>query len=793
MKRKLLYVLMLGVMLGVSGCATGQSSGSGGGSSSIPADSSGSASVSKNFGTPTRSATFGNAGRMGSVYQADLEGPGSRDQVVAGRQSEGQRGSELSVLSWSGNTLVNNTAKWFPGGTNRITGTEPSVQFADMFKTGRNDMVVGASIDARDPGNSYVFKNVGGSFQRIEIQSKAWGHDINVYDLNGDGFKDVIIADYGPNTTFAINNGVNGFTSLLQRNPNNGIYTASSIAAGDFMGNGSVSLVATDMGTGKNRTVLASLNIVPGGVDTTIIADLPGSRFNLPKWAASGFGVPGSRGHDIRAINYDFNGDGRADVIVMSRPARTGGSWPNFSEIQFLKNNGGGSFSDVTDSTVSGYNTSMPVSYSPRFVDLNGDGQTDILLPAQGGTQLLLKSGGSYVAAYQQVFNEFGQAAAAAGAGNGPNGNVVTLVQAPNGKTYLMSVNLGGVAYLSELGGGAASVNGATALVGNAWPWMNPSQVAAAIQQTSSKYNGYTVIDTDALMSPYGGLTVSNGRTTMPLRGGLTGVNLGDLNAVGVDSLGRTFNINMQPMTQVTLNSFQRNTEHIDQHNLTSHAEYLVNGSVNTAGNLRIGVDSTSGYSSNGMMAPQAVPGQYTIGVPSYYQKGNWNVGAQYTNLANNPFLGMSGAFGYVNNAGVLDNVVSYRHSSGFSATASLMHITTNFNPGVITNVSNMVGTWGEAGYRYTDWKKVGDVGFYVGVKPYLLSGSVTANLPTGVDNNTGNVTYSKRNVAVQTNATPYARAIYSTMLNNKTMYRASGAYMVNGQYRIMHELRFGF
>jgi hypothetical protein len=121
------------------------------------------------------------------------------------------------------------------------------------------------------------------------------------------------------------------------------------------------------------------------------------------------------------------------------------------------------------------------------------------------------------------------------------------------------------------------------------------------------------------------------------------------------------------------------------------------------------------------------------------------------------------------------------------------MHITTNFNPGVVTNVSNMVGTWGEAGYRYTDWKDVGDVGFYVGVKPYLLSGNVTANLPTGVDNNTGNVTYSKRSVAVQNNATPYARAMYSTMLSNKTMYRASGTYMANGQYRIMHELKFGF
>jgi hypothetical protein len=791
MRRKLLWICLFGTVVVITGCAGG--GGGGGGGAYIPPDNSGNAGSSRNFGNPVRATSFGNAGRMGSVYEADLERPGSRDQVVAGRQSAGQSGSELSVLSWSGGTLVNNTAKWFPGGTNRIVGTEPSLQFADMFNTGRTDMVVGAGFDAPNPGNSFVFQNVGGSFRRIEIQSKAWGHDVTVYDLNRDGFKDVIIADYGPNTTFAINNGVNGFTSLLQRNPNAGIFTASSIAAGDFLGNGSVTLVATDMGAGSNRTVLASLTMAPGGVDTTIIGDLPGSRFNLPKWANSGFGVPGRRGHDVRAINYDFNGDGRPDVIVMSRPWLTNGSWPVFSEIQFLKNNGGGNFSDVTDSTVSGYNTSTPVSYNPRFVDLNGDGQTDILLPSQGSTQLLLRQGSTYVAAYQQVFSEFAQAAAAAGAGT-VNGNVVTLVNSPNGKTYLMSVNLSGVAYLSELGSGTASITGATTLVGTAWPWMNPAQVASVIQQTSTKYNGYNVIDTDALMSPYGGLTVSNGSINLPLRGGLSGVNLGDLNAVGVDSLGRTFNINMQPMYQASLNSFQRNTEHIDQHTLSSHSEYLINGPVNNIGNFRLGTDSNTANSLNGISETNATsPKQYTIGVPSYYRKGNWNLGAQFTNLSNNPFLAMSGAFGYVNSAGILDNVVSYRHSSGFSATASLMHITTNFNPGIVTNVSNMVGTWGEAGYRYTNMKELGDIGLYVGVKPYLLSGNVTANLPTGVDYNNGNLTYNKRTVSVQTNATPYIRALYSRMLNNKTMYRASGTYISNGQYRVMHELRFGF
>lgn len=431
--------------------------------------------ISKNFGNVYKGASFSSAGRLGSVYQAELEGPGSKDQIIVGRQSAGQSGTEISVLSWNGSSLVNNTAKWFPGGTNRIVGSEPSVQFADFFKSGRTDMFVASDFDAPNPGNSQLYRNVGGSFQKIVVESKAWGHGSDVYDLNGDGFKDIVIADYGPNTTFAINNGVNGFTSLVQGNPNSGIYTASSIAAGDFLGDGSVTLVATDMGVNRDRTTLHSFSINGGVVSAPIIAELPSSRFKLQKWASAGFGetLPAGRrvSHDVRALNFDFNSDGRPDIIVMSRPWLTNGQWPQNSEIQFLKNNGGGSFTDVTDSIVSGYNTSMPASYNPRFVDINGDGMLDILLPQQqfggpNGTQLLLRtSSGQYVAAYAQIFNEFGAAASAAGS-TGPNGNVITIINAPNGKTYLMSVNLQGAAYLSEVGTtGTISITGLDLLI----------------------------------------------------------------------------------------------------------------------------------------------------------------------------------------------------------------------------------------------------------------------------------------------------------------------------------------
>ena len=769
--------------------------------------------TNKNFGNVYKGPSYGNAGRLGGVYQADLLGPGSRDQIILGRQSVGDTsGTQISILSWDRGNLVNTTSAWLPGGINRIVGTEPSVQFADFFNTGRTDMFVAAGWDAPGPGNSQLFRNVGGRFERITIESKAWGHGSDVYDLNGDGFKDIIIADYGPNTTFAINNKVNGFTSLVQRNPNSGIYTASSIAAGDFLGNGSVTLVATDMGPNWGRNTLHSFAIAGTGVDTPQISVLPTPRFQLPKWAAAGFGenLAGGRrvSHDVRALNFDFNGDGRQDVIVMSRPWKTNGQWPQFSEIQFLKNNGSGNFVDVTDSTVVGYNTSMPVSYNPRFVDLNGDGLLDILLPQQAfgssnGTQLLLRTpDGQYIAAFTQIFNEFGAAAAAAGKGStGANGNVITMVNAPNGKTYLVSFNLQGVAYLSEVGStGTISAAGIESLIKGKWPWLSQQQVATAIQSTSTTYNGFTVIDSDAALRPVGDLGIPfAGRSVRALNGGISGVKTGDMFVIGLDSLGRTFQIDLQPMTQRGFNGFERSTQQLDQHYLTSHAEYLVSGPINTSGNVRVGVDALAAQSfgrdsfvGNHFMPMQQSARQFTAGIPSLYQRGYWNFGTQFTALNNNPFLSMSGTFGFVNSSKIIDNVVSYRHPSGFSATASLMHVSTDFKPGLVTNISDMLATWAEVGYRSMSWVKSSDIGVYAGVMPYLLSGSVTANMPTAVDDQ-GNIAYTKQTMAVQNTPTPYARLMYSTALTSNTTYRASGMYMANGQYRFMHELRFSF
>jgi hypothetical protein len=239
-------------------------------------------------------------------------------------------------------------------------------------------------------------------------------------------------------------------------------------------------------------------------------------------------------------------------------------------------------------------------------------------------------------------------------------------------------------------------------------------------------------------------------------------------------------------------NSFNMNGEHIDQHELTSHTEYLINGSVNTVSGLRAGSEGRnagntwSGRDEGPSMLNKAT--QYTIGMPAYWRSRDqrWNAGFQYTTLNYNPWLAFGGAWGSVTQTANIDHAIRYTDPSGFTAVSGITYTTTQITPGLITNVAPIAGAWGEAGYRY------GDFGVYAGVKPVLFSGSVTANLPTSIDNN-GNTVYTKKNLMIQNQTTGYARALWTTDVSKNVNYRISGTAMTNGQYRLMNEFRIFF
>ena len=84
------------------------------------------------------------------------------------------------------------------------------------------------------------------------------------------------------------------------------------------------------------------------------IADLPASRFTLPKWSSVKGATPA---HGVRNFSMDFNKDGLMDVIVFDWLWDPNNPDVRPSEIQFLVNNGGGSFADVNDEYLVNFDT----------------------------------------------------------------------------------------------------------------------------------------------------------------------------------------------------------------------------------------------------------------------------------------------------------------------------------------------------------------------------------------------------------------------------------------------------
>jgi hypothetical protein len=236
----------------------------------------------------------------------------------------------------------------------------------------------------------------------------------------------------------------------------------------------------------------------------------------------------------------------------------------------------------------------------------------------------------------------------------------------------------------------------------------------------------------------------------------------------------------------------------------------MLNGNTNTVYNqqgmaMRLGAETRNqvntigaplapkefgDQSAQGMYIGAPRPTQWSFGLPEIYKRGNFSTGTQFTSLNTNPWLNFTGSFGSVNNSSTIEQVMTYR-KNGFSMQGALMMTTTNFKSGIITDVSPITAAWAETGYRYNDLG-FGDLGVYVGVKPVVLSGNITATIPTSVDN-AGNIVYTNTKMGVVSQTTPYIRALYTGVIDRHNSYRLSGMTTQTGQYRAMAEYRYTF
>lgn len=763
--------------------------------------------------TPTLVATINplaspsTVGSSLNMYAANLSNNGTQSVVAVGGESHNNNlsgpadagnwiNSAITVFGWTNGQLVNQTGQWFSGTDNIIVGT-PKVSFGNFNGNGNQSMFVAPFTDGiLSSSTAQIFINNGSTFTRYNIALPQPIDSMDSTTFSYHGIDNIVALGY-PYSEVIMGSTTNNFVAQAV-----GGVSGSSIAAGNFLGTGNPSFVvgqygsSTTPGAQPNALIGFAQDPTTGIITMPLVNYLPTPLFNTASYFAQTGGS-----NTVKVVKMDFDESGIDSVFILAMPNNYQNS-PWQSSIQFLKNNGSGVFTDVTATTVTGYDMTKPVSMTPTIIDLLNTGLPDIVLPTPGSTQVLMQvSKGQYVASMASTITNFtGQVQGLLSGGQTSANSTVTFVQGPNNNLYLLGnvpETINGTAknsfYLSQITGNTVALNAQQAITAarTAWPWLTNTQLNTMIVATGSSFAGIPIINDQALLSPSGTLSVAN----KPISGYIAGINMNgsDSNVTSMDSLGRSFSVNLST-THMTgwSNSFNMDTEHIDQYELTSHTEYLINGAVNSYGPLRVGAETRNQYNTVNIMDPTLgptigpTPVNFTIGMPRIWQSGNWSAGTQYTTLNYNPWLAFGGSWGSVTQTGNFDTTLRY-NLYGFSAVAGTTYTTTQMNPGMITKVGDIYGAWGEAGYHFQN-----NLGIYAGVKPVVLSGNVSANLPSGVDNN-GNVQYTGRSLALQNQTTGYVRALWSTDLNKHTFYRISGTAMTNGQYRLMNELRYNF
>jgi hypothetical protein len=740
------------------------------------------------FSTPTRvgSVTPINSASYKydhtALYAENISGGTGQELIVTGRMNP-DAGTystyNLSIFGWSNGTLVNQTSQWFSGTDNQIIGTEAQVKFGDFDGDGRKDMYAPPYTDTSVYGPGAVFFNNGSNFTRSNINfGNILSHDSAVYDLNNDGRSDIVTMSFGHDVRFSFGNADRTFTNYTNTSSVGG---GSGIAVADFLGNGTSTMIMTDS-FGANR--LVSWSITGGNLVLTQESLLPTSRFLLPKWASYGF----SGSHDIRALAFDFDNSGRTSAVVIGRPWISGGQWPNYSEVQFLKNQGGGVFIDVTDTTLIGYNHNTSASYNPKLADVNNDGLIDIVLSSPdwngtGSSQVLIHTADhKYVASHATVLKAFQdqsiniEQAINASASNGANG--IVFVQGPDGSTYLataISYSSGGqhqkAIYLSKLGTNTPSAQATATAIKQQWPWMSDAQVNTVLSRSSTTWFGLNVLDSDKALNPIGTLSLPVNGRLMNLSGHIGGINLnGVANRVSVvDSVGRDFTMNYSSTnTPGIMNLWGRFVENIDD---------------DTRGAQVSGIQA---FKHNGFKFGGSEDNRnMVVGMTGINIDKDTSLSVQYTRMPFSPFVQLNGSWGLVKSSSTLESTLTNRQGA-FVSKLGLMYSSTEIEQGLVNRINPISSIWAEAGYEWKHFQT------YAGMLPKVISGTANITLPTGVDNQ-GQIQYTNTTADVYSPTVAYARFSYSDRVNKKVSYRINGIVTSQQQHSIIGNVQISF
>jgi hypothetical protein len=342
-----------------------------------------------------------------SVAMGDLNGDGKLDLAVANNGGANTVSVLLNTTA-QGSPTANFTAKQdFATGT-----TARSVTMGDLNGDGKLDLVIANQSD--NTVSVLLNTTAPGAFPptfaaKQDFATGANPHSVGVGDLNGDGKRDLVIANTGDNTLSVLLNttapGAATPTFAAHQDFATGGATPYSGTVGDLYGDGKLDLVTANY---NSNTVSVLLNTTAPGAAT-------------PTFAAHQDFATGV--NPISVTVGDLNGDGKVDLAVANSSDNTvsvllntttpGAATPTFAAKQDFAIgsapfsvavgdlNGDGKLdlviANYLDNTVSVLlNTTAPGAATPTFAahqdfatgaspysvtvgDLNGDGKLDLV------------------------------------------------------------------------------------------------------------------------------------------------------------------------------------------------------------------------------------------------------------------------------------------------------------------------------------------------------------------------------------------------------------------------------
>ncbi len=283
------------------------------------------------------------------------------------------------------------------GGTNQLV-------VADLNKDGYPDLISFELVGIDTWPVIVQLNNGDGTLGPAVSYAVGQPYDAVVADLNGDGNPDIIVASRTPAAVMVLlGNGDGTFKPAVSYSSPGG---AVSLGAGDVNGDGKIDVVASDgqssisvflgNGDGTLQTARSSSVSTPGllvladfnqdhKLDLAILnssLDAPGFRILLGNGDGTfqspvGYTTASSNSDMLTA---DFNHDGIPDIAIAT--------YDISGTVDIFLGRGDGTFKTAIPANV---NLDPAGQLNP--VDINGDGNTDLILSSEGGFTVILGNG----------------------------------------------------------------------------------------------------------------------------------------------------------------------------------------------------------------------------------------------------------------------------------------------------------------------------------------------------------------------------------------------------------------